>query len=148
MDSFICYPQTCELSEREGLDYTTLPGQFDVHKVSNVKGGIFDEATHTFSFVGDVDEATYDYDLENGYAETFKPTTKIPFVPSVPETNPAESIVPETNPTETTVPETKPSAPNITLNTGDLSSVGLYVSSFIASAGAVTVLLGKKNKRK
>lgn len=47
------------------FDYTTLPGKFDVTKVSNVQGGKFDTAKQTFTFDDGVTEATYDYATGN-----------------------------------------------------------------------------------
>lgn len=38
------------INQRKDFDYTTLPGNFDVTKVSNVQGGKFDTDKHTFIY--------------------------------------------------------------------------------------------------
>lgn len=83
------------------FDYTTLPGKFDVTKVSNVQGGKFDTAKHTFTFDDGVTEATYDYATGNDK------------YPSVTFTlNYDENAAPESKPTEPTDP--KPTDPKPT----------------------------------
>ena len=83
------------------FDYTTLPGKFDVTKVSNVQGGKFDTAKHTFTFDDGVTEATYDYATGNAKC------------PSVTFTlNYDENAAPESKPTEPTDP--KPTDPKPT----------------------------------
>ena len=83
------------------FDYTTLPGKFDVTKVSNVQGGKFDTAKHTFTFDDGVTKATYDYATGNDKC------------PSVTFTlNYDENAAPESKPTEPTDP--KPTDPKPT----------------------------------
>lgn len=83
------------------FDYTTLPGKFDVTKVSNVQGGKFDTAKQTFTFDDGVTEATYDYVTGNDK------------YPSVTFTlNYDENAAPESKPTEPTDP--KPTDPKPT----------------------------------
>lgn len=59
------------LPQKTDFDYTTLPGSFDVSKISNVVGGSFDPETHTFRFDEGKTCATYTYDLGNEHTETF-----------------------------------------------------------------------------
>ncbi len=71
-----------------------MPGKFDVTKVSNVKGGKFDTAKHTFSFDDGVTEATYDYATGNSNAPTvsFKLVYSGSDVPVTPSKNPFTDV--------------------------------------------------------
>ena len=82
------------VNKHKGFDYTTLPGKFDVTKVSNVKGGKFDTAKHTFSFDDGVTEATYDYATGNSKAPTasFKLVYSGSDVPVTPSKNPFTDV--------------------------------------------------------
>ena len=82
------------VNKHKGFDYTTLPGKFDVTKVSNVKGGKFDTAKHTFSFDDGVTEATYDYATGNSNAPTvsFKLVYSGSDVPVTPSKNPFTDV--------------------------------------------------------
>ncbi len=84
------------INQKDGFDCTTLPGSFDVSKVSNVSGGTFDADTHTFSFDADAESATYEYDT--GYTGTTQLTPakftlvyEAPEVPEVPDPEPTEN---------------------------------------------------------
>ncbi len=77
------------INQKDGFDYTTLPGSFDVSKVSNVVGGKFDTDTHTFSFDPNTTEATYEYDTGSKYEiVTF---TLVCEAPEVPDPEPTEN---------------------------------------------------------
>lgn len=53
------------------FDYTTLPGAFDVNKVSDVVGGSFNKENHTFSLNSGKTSATYTYDMGYNLKATF-----------------------------------------------------------------------------
>lgn len=59
------------LPQKTDFDYTTLPGSFDIRKISDVVGGSFDPETHTFRFDEGKTCATYTYDMGNNHTETF-----------------------------------------------------------------------------
>lgn len=55
-----------------GFDYSTLPGNFDISRVSNVQNGKFDEQTHMFSFGEGQAEASYIYEMDDTHREIFR----------------------------------------------------------------------------
>ena len=62
----------CRVPESGTLDYTTLPGGFDVNRVTNVAGGKFDTSAKAFRFDSGAKLASYDYDTGNGTIASFK----------------------------------------------------------------------------
>ncbi len=67
------------LPQKHGFDYTALPGNFDIHRVSDVVGGSFDQKNHTFDFYDGETKATYTYDIGNGFKHTFVLRLENPF---------------------------------------------------------------------
>lgn len=60
------------IPEREGFDYTALPGDFDIDKVSDVFGGQFHRENHIFTMDPDVMKAGYSYEVKPNERATFE----------------------------------------------------------------------------
>lgn len=93
--------RTVSVDPDRAFSLSTLPGNFDATKVSNVQGGKFDTAKQIFTFDDGVTEATYDYATGNAK------------YPSVTFTlNYDENAAPDPKPTDPTDP--KPTDPKPT----------------------------------
>ncbi len=59
------------IPERENFDYTALPGNFNIGKVSQVVGGEFHQERHAFTMSPDVNKAEYSYQVRPDRKVTF-----------------------------------------------------------------------------